>query len=106
MIVFTFIYMMLLLPFSLFVGGELTYFIGTNLITFILMGYDKISAIKHISRIPERFLLAMCAIGGTIGCILSMLICHHKTEKNSFLFPVVGIFLIQLSIFITYRSFK
>lgn len=105
MIVFTFIYMILLVPFSLFIGGELTYFIGINLITFTLMGYDKFTAIKHISRIPERFLFTMCAIGGAIGCILSMLIFHHKTEKNSFYLPVIGIFLIQMLIFVTYRRF-
>ena len=104
--VFTFIYMILLITLSLSGGGILTYLAGVNIITFIFMGYDKFSAIKQKSRIRERFLLTMCVLGGSAGCILSMFIFHHKTKKYSFNLPVLGIFLIQLLLFGTYKSMR
>ena len=98
MIAFAFLYMAILIPFAFFAGGIITYIAGTNLITFFIMGYDKFAAIKRYLRIPERFLWLMCVIGGTLGCILAMLIFHHKTEKNSFHLPVIGILLVQILI--------
>ena len=101
--VFTFLYMILLIAFSLSAGSMLTYLVGVNIIAFIFMGYDKFSARKQKSRIPERFLLTMCALGGSAGCILSMFIFRHKTQKYSFNLPVIGIFLIQLLLAYMYK---
>lgn len=60
------------------------YLIIINIIEFILMGLDKLFAIKHKERIPEITLLFLSFIGGSIGAILGMIIFKHKTKKWKF----------------------
>ncbi len=66
------------------------YLIIINIIEFIIMGLDKLLAIKHKYRIPEFTLLFISAIGGSIGAIIGMNLFHHKTKKLKFriLFPL------------------
>lgn len=66
------------------------YLIIINIIEFIIMGLDKLLAIKHKYRIPEFTLLFLSAIGGSIGAIVGMFFFHHKTKKLKFkiLFPL------------------
>ncbi len=66
------------------------YLIIINVIEFIIMGLDKLLAIKHKYRIPEFTLLFLSAIGGSIGAIVGMFFFHHKTKKLKFkiLFPL------------------
>ena len=60
------------------------YIIGMNLFSFILMGWDKLSAIKGKWRISEKVLLSISLLGGSIGTLFGMLIFHHKTKKPLF----------------------
>jgi uncharacterized membrane protein YsdA (DUF1294 family) len=60
------------------------YLIIVNVITFIVCGYDKLMAIKHLYRIPEDMLLFLSFIGGCLGFIIGMLIFRHKTKKIKF----------------------
>lgn len=46
------------------------YFLGLNLLLFILMGMDKRAARRSKWRIPERRLLTLGLIGGGFGGIL------------------------------------
>ena len=66
------------------------YLIIINIIEFIIMGLDKLLAIKHKYRISEFTLLFISAIGGSIGAIIGMNLFHHKTKKLKFriLFPL------------------
>ncbi len=66
------------------------YLIIINIIEFIIIGLDKLLAIKHKYRIPEFTLLFLSAIGGSIGAIIGMFFFHHKTKKSKFriLFPL------------------
>ncbi len=63
---------------------KIFYFISINIISFILMGWDKLSAIKHQWRIPENSLIGISLIGGAIGTFLGMITFHHKTKKKRF----------------------
>ena len=63
----------------------LSYFLGLNLLLFILMGIDKRAAKRKKWRIPERRLLTLGLIGGRIGGILGMLVFHHKTHRLYFI---------------------
>ena len=56
-------------------------FLALNLFAFLIMGYDKYLAKKHKKRIPEKTLLGLVLIGGTIGSGLGILIFRHKTAK-------------------------
>lgn len=60
------------------------YLIIINIFEFIMMGLDKLLAIKHKNRIPEITLITLSMIGGSIGAILGMLIFRHKTKKWKF----------------------
>ena len=66
------------------------YLIIINVIEFIIMGLDKLLAIKHKYRIPEFTLLFLSAIGGSIGAVIGMFFFHHKSKKFKFkiLFPL------------------
>ena len=69
------------------------YLLIINIISFVLMGIDKIQAIRNKQRISEASLLIISLIGGSIGTILSMIIFKHKIRKIKFLL-LVPLFLI------------
>lgn len=75
------------------------YLLIMNIIEFILMGLDKLFAIKNKNRIPEITLLFLSFLGGSLGSILGMILFRHKTKKWKFkilftLFLVIHIILI------------
>ncbi|MBR2425118.1 MAG: DUF1294 domain-containing protein [Lentisphaeria bacterium] len=105
MFILLFLYVVLLIT-SIARGNPLYYIAGVNIITFLLMGYDKMAARKRRYRLPERLFLTNCLIGGSLGCILAMLLYHHKTEKKNFHLPVIGIFMAQILIIIIFRSIQ
>ncbi len=77
--------------------------IGINLLSFILMGIDKLKAIKNNYRISENTLLLISIIGGGIGTLIGMILFHHKTKKLKFqiLVPIsilINIYLYSLII--------
>lgn len=69
------------------------YLLSINLITFLLFAIDKQKAKKHKYRISEKTLLLFSFFGGSLGALLAMLICHHKTKHIKFLL-LVPVFLI------------
>ena len=70
-----------------------------NIITFIYMGLDKRNAKKHSFRIPEKVLLTLSFLGGSLGTLIAMHCFHHKTQKTIFkvgvpLLLIINIFMI------------
>lgn len=67
------------------------YLLIINIISFLVMGWDKRAAIKHNQRIPEKTLFIVAFIGGSLGSISAMILFHHKNRKPKFLigFPVI-----------------
>lgn len=55
-----------------------------NAISFLLMLIDKQKARKKRWRIPERTLLGVCAVGGSLGGLLAMVLVRHKTLHKRF----------------------
>lgn len=55
-----------------------------NALAFLLMLIDKQKARKNRWRIPERTLLGVCAIGGSLGGLLGMYLLRHKTLHKRF----------------------
>ncbi len=76
------------------------YLLLINAAGFLLMLADKQKARKNLWRIPERVLLTVSLLGGSVGVLLGMRICRHKTQKIKFLIGVPCIFLLQILIFI------
>ncbi len=75
------------------------YIIGINLIGFLLMGWDKYSAIKEKWRISENSLISIALIGGGIGSLIGMFLFHHKTKKKRFLIGIPLCILINIYTF-------
>lgn len=63
----------------------INYLLILNFIGLIICLIDKIKAIKHKYRIPEKILLLVNILGGCFGFILGMILFHHKTKKIKFL---------------------
>lgn len=95
--------------------GLITYFTPLNIIIYLLiinliglliMYIDKRKAKYGKWRIPERTLLLVAILGGSIGTIIGMYWFRHKTQKLKFVlgFPtiliseiiIVAYFLIKL----------
>ena len=57
----------------------LYYLIVINIVTFLVYGIDKWKAKQGSWRISEATLLILAVIGGSIGALLGMKVCRHKT---------------------------
>jgi uncharacterized membrane protein YsdA (DUF1294 family) len=73
-------------------GGWL---IAVNLLALLIYGYDKTIAGSGVRRVPERTLLAVALLGGTLGALAGMLLFRHKTRKPAFLIPFVVLAIVQ-----------
>ncbi len=80
------------------------YLVIINILLFIIMGIDKYKSIKNYYRIPEKILLLLALLGGSIGGILGMYIFRHKTQKLKFkiLFPLFLLLNIIIIFYILY----
>ncbi len=77
----------------------LIYFVAINIITFIAYARDKRLAKKpNARRIPEKTLLLLAAIGGSIGALIAMYTLRHKTLHKKFFLGVPAILIIQTAI--------
>ena len=67
------------------------YLIVINIIGLLIMFIDKRKAIKGNWRIPEKTLILIALLGGSIGTIIGMYWFRHKTKKLRFTigFPVI-----------------
>lgn len=78
------------------------YLLSINIYQFLLMGIDKLLAIKKKNRISEKTLLLNSLIGGSIGSIIGMYTFRHKTKKLKFqiLYPLFLIIHILIYLYI------
>lgn len=66
-----------------------------NIFTFAAYALDKYKAIHHAWRIPERTLILLAAIGGSVGALFAMYTVRHKTKHNKFRIGVPAILIIH-----------
>ena len=66
-----------------------------NGVAFILCGLDKSVAGSAALRTPERVLLGLALVGGTIGLLLGMNLFRHKTRKAQFQFKIFIVLVLQ-----------
>jgi uncharacterized membrane protein YsdA (DUF1294 family) len=80
------------------------YLLLINIITLALYAIDKLNAKTDSWRISERMLIMFAVAGGSIGALLGMYICRHKTRKPKFKFgiPVILVLQIVLVIYLVY----
>ena len=72
------------------------YLLIINATGFLLMLIDKYKARKNLWRIPEKTLLAVAFMGGSIGSYAGMQIFRHKTKHPQFYIGIPVIIAVQL----------
>ena len=72
------------------------YLLIMNATGFISMLADKHKAKKKLWRIPEATLLAIAALGGSIGSLVGMYAFRHKTKHLKFTLGIPAILIGQL----------
>ena len=76
----------------------LVYLVVVSFIAAIMVIIDKIRAKSDKSRVGEATLFWIAILGGSVGMYLAMCMCHHKTQKNRFVFGVPLIFILQCAV--------
>ena len=74
------------------------YIVVINLVSFMMFGIDKYKARRGQWRISEATLLAVAAIGGSIGAWMGMKVWHHKTLHSKFRYGVPIILLVHIAL--------
>lgn len=78
----------------------LIYAVVVNFVSLFLYGIDKWNAIHDRRRIPEKTLIGIAAIGGSIGAYAGMQMFRHKIRKPKFYIGVPIILAIQAAVLI------
>ena len=78
------------------------YLVMINVLSFFIMGLDKVKAKKQRYRISENTLLFIALIGGSLGSYLAMYCFHHKTKHIKFSMGIPLILFIQILIYCFY----
>lgn len=66
-----------------------------NFTTWAVYGLDKGRAKSGKWRIPERTLLLLALIGGSLGALAGMIMFRHKTRKAKFFISVPVMFVVH-----------
>lgn len=73
------------------------YFWGISMASVAVTCYDKWAATKRPKhRTPEKTLLLLSALGGSVAMYLTMLTIRHKTKHMKFMLGIPGIMIIQI----------
>jgi uncharacterized membrane protein YsdA (DUF1294 family) len=76
----------------------ISYLVAVNLITLIFFWNDKRRSKKAGWRTPEKTLIGLCLIGGSIGGFLGMRVFHHKTKHFLFAWGIPIILILQIGL--------
>lgn len=74
----------------------LLYLLTINAAGFVLMLVDKHKAKKKLWRIPEATLMAVAALGGSVGSLIGMYTVRHKTKHPKFTVGIPLILAVQI----------
>lgn len=69
-----------------------------NIISFTLMGVDKMKAKMDKWRIPEKTLFLFTALFGGLGGVLGMQVFRHKTQHKAFVWGFPTLLVLQVLI--------
>lgn len=74
----------------------LLYLLTVNVVAFVAYGVDKYKARHAKWRTPERLLLGLAIVGGSVGALAGMRVWHHKTRHLKFRYGVPVILAVQV----------
>ena len=67
-------------------------------VAFCVCGADKFAAQRQKSRVPEKVLFLLSALGGSVGMYLGMFTFRHKTKHWYFVVGIPAIILVQAAL--------
>ncbi len=76
--------------------------VAINLTAFMVYGADKTLAQGRRVRVPEKVLLLLALLFGSLGAWLGMQFFHHKTAKQSFKIQFWLVVLLQAALIVVY----
>ncbi|MDD5781811.1 MAG: DUF1294 domain-containing protein [Muribaculaceae bacterium] len=79
-------------------NAPICYIVVINLVSFMMFGIDKYKARRGQWRISEATLLAVAAIGGSLGAWMGMKVWHHKTLHSKFRYGVPIMLLVHIAL--------
>ena len=71
------------------------YLAAVNIVTFAVFGRDKIKARWGGWRVPEKTLLLLAVLGGSVGAWIGMKVFRHKIRKGRFKAGILAILTLQ-----------
>lgn len=85
---------------NLFLSIFLAYIAIISLVSIIVCVYDKkVSKKNRVElRTPEKTLLILSALGGSVAMFVTMLLIRHKTKHVKFMLGIPAIILVQIAI--------
>ena len=92
---------------NLFEKILLAYITVMSLISIVVCIYDKkISKKNKVElRIPEKTLLLLSALGGSVAMFITMLLIRHKTKHVKFMLGIPVIMIVQAALAVAYIMF-
>jgi uncharacterized membrane protein YsdA (DUF1294 family) len=79
--------------------------LAINLLGFVLAGVDKRRAVRKLWRIPERQLLLVAFLGGSVGLYLGFRVFRHKTRHPKFMIGVPLVLLLQVGLVVLWMLY-
>ena len=73
------------------------YLLVVTVATFAVYGWDKLCAKRNMWRVPEKILLLLALLGGSVGAMTAMAIFRHKTLHLKFRYGVPLILILQIA---------
>ena len=73
------------------------YLIVVNISAVAVYGWDKLCAKQGWQRVPEKILLLLALLGGSVGAMAAMTFFRHKTRHLKFIYGVPMIFVLQIA---------
>ena len=74
------------------------YILVMSIVAFCVCGADKFAAQRQKSRVPEKVLFLLSALGGSVGMYLGMFTFRHKTKHWYFVVGIPAISLVQAAL--------
>ena len=74
------------------------YILVMSIVAFCVCGADKFAAQRQKSRVPEKVLFLLSALGGSVGMYLGMFTFRHKSKDWYFVVGMPAIILVQAAL--------
>ena len=76
----------------------LFYLACVSVVSVVVTIYDKFAAKRGAWRIPEKVLMLLALLGGSVAMYVTMLLIRHKTRHSKFMYGIPAIIVLQVAL--------